>query len=115
MTTTTKRTYKPMTPEEIMQAALERARTNHLSIIAVGKRLSDNATCYIVPSVSRGQEGMNHTVTAKGEHLECNCLAGHYDKLCMHQAYVRSYLAEQAERAASLPSEIVVLPDVLAS
>ena len=112
---TTKRTYKPMTPEEIMQAALERARTNHLSIIAVGKRLTDNATCYIVPSVSRGQEGMNHTVIAREDHLECNCLAGHYEKLCMHQAYVRSYLTEQAERAATPQSEIVVQPDALAS
>jgi hypothetical protein len=100
-----------MTPEQIMQAALERAKTNHLSIIAVGKRLTDGAACYIVPSVSRAQEGMNHTVIAHADHYECNCLAGHYEKLCMHQACVRSYLAEQA----APQSEIVMLPDTIAS
>ena len=113
--TTNKRTYTPMTQAEIMQSALERATTNHLSVIAVGKRVVDNATCYIVPSVSRAQEGMLHTVTNQGDHLECNCLAGHYEKYCMHQAYVRSYLEEQAEHAATPQSEIVVLPDSLAS
>src|SRR5689334_3533167 len=110
--TTTKRPYKLMTPEEQMQAALARAKTNQLSIIAVGKRLTDGAACYIVPSVSRALEGMNHTVIAHTDHLECNCLAGHYEKLCMHQAYVRSYLAE---RAAAPQSEIVVPADALAS
>jgi hypothetical protein len=112
--TTTKRPYIRMTAEQIMQAALARASANHLSILAVGKRVSDGAACYIVPSVSRAQEGMNHTVTAHADHFECNCLAGHYEKLCMHQAYVRSYLAEQQERATPR-SEIVVLPDTLAS
>ena len=94
-------TKHPQTPEEQLQTAIERAKAQHLRVVAVGKRLSDGATCYFVPSVSRASEGMNHIVTQVNDQLLCTCLAGQHGKMCIHQGCVRSFLEEQAADKAS--------------
>lgn len=101
----TKATKRTQTPEEQLQAAIERAKAQHLSVVAIGKRLSDGATCYFVPSISRAAEGMNHIVVQLDNQLVCTCLGGQHGKMCMHQGCVHAYLAEQAaDNTAAAPS-----------
>jgi hypothetical protein len=84
-----------------IQAALERARANKLSIMGHGTMKSDGAHFLAVNSAS--EPNTWHVVIIRQGRLECDCKAGQRGQICQHRALVHEQL--QAKRDEHLANE----------
>ena len=80
-----------------LERAIERAHSRGVYIIGTGRLRADGARLFVVSSTSDPVRG--HLVVVVGHHLQCDCTAAQYGRLCQHRAIVHERLL--AERAAS--------------
>lgn len=81
--------------EEQYRAALQRARTEGLSIVGTGLRVIEGTPrpVYFIPSAS--EPGYLHSVVCMPRALVCDCLAAQSNRYCKHRALARERLEEQ--------------------
>jgi hypothetical protein len=85
------------TLESQLERAIVRAHGCGVYIIGMGRRRADGAHLFVVSSARDPVRG--HLVIVAGPHLQCDCAAAQYRRLCQHRAIVHERLL--AERSAS--------------
>lgn len=88
-----------------LDRAIDRATKAGLEVHGVGRRKSDNARVFAVPSQS--EENLYHLVALVGSRLVCECKASQYGHhICCHRAAVHMYLTVEAERKQRQAEEV---------
>jgi len=78
-----------------IQAALERAHANKLSIMGHGTMKRDGARFLAVNSAS--EPNTWHVVIIRQGRLECDCRAGQRGQICQHRALVHGELKRERD------------------
>lgn len=95
----TSKGIKP-TPEQQLQAAIERAQQAGLRVVAEGHLVGSKALVCFVPSQSSPDQW--HRIINTGKRLVCDCFVGQRsDLVCVHRAVTYLYLKAQRQSRAS--------------